>query len=178
APTATLNCPLVLSASALVPTAVLLIPVEAGFSALFPSAVELPLQLLGHCALSGGESANQASAQTMRHTGVTFLNRRMNVSIRSFPLSSPLVVSVDCGSGRDEEPSGARNPLPDSEPFSDSRSLAKIMPASQTNSPQAEVCRFEFQKRSQLFIGTHNETLSVVAVCVSTPDRAAFTIQG
>jgi hypothetical protein len=26
---------------------------------------------------------------------------------------------------------------------------------------------FQFEKRSQLLIGTHNETLSIVAVCVS-----------
>ena len=30
--------------------------------------------------------------------------------------------------------------------------------------------RFEFQKRSQLFICAHNETLSVVAMCVCNPD--------
>jgi hypothetical protein len=28
-------------------------------------------------------------------------------------------------------------------------------------------CRFQFHKRSQLFIGTHNETLSVAAMRVS-----------
>jgi hypothetical protein len=36
--------------------------------------------------------------------------------------------------------------------------------------------RFEFQKRSQLFIRTHNETLSVVAVCVSNPDCSSAGI--
>jgi hypothetical protein len=30
--------------------------------------------------------------------------------------------------------------------------------------------RFEFQKRSQLFIRVHNETLSVVAMAVNDPD--------
>jgi hypothetical protein len=30
--------------------------------------------------------------------------------------------------------------------------------------------QFKFDKRSQLFIGVHNETLSVVAVRVSNPD--------
>jgi hypothetical protein len=30
---------------------------------------------------------------------------------------------------------------------------------------------FQFQKRRQLLIRTHNEPLSVVAVCVSSPDR-------
>jgi hypothetical protein len=37
-------------------------------------------------------------------------------------------------------------------------------------------CRFKFQKRSQLFIRAHNETLSVVAVCVNDPDRSPFAI--
>jgi hypothetical protein len=32
------------------------------FSALFPNAVEVPLQSLGHCALSGGDSASQQNA--------------------------------------------------------------------------------------------------------------------
>jgi hypothetical protein len=34
---------------------------------------------------------------------------------------------------------------------------------------------FQFQKRSQLVIGTHNETLSVAAMRVSNPDCAACT---
>jgi hypothetical protein len=32
--------------------------------------------------------------------------------------------------------------------------------------------RFQFRKRAQFFICTHNETLSVVAMCVSNPDRS------
>src|SRR5439155_12293660 len=36
--------------------------------------------------------------------------------------------------------------------------------------------RFQLQKCSQLFIGTHNETLSVVAVCVSNPDCSPIEI--
>jgi hypothetical protein len=32
--------------------------------------------------------------------------------------------------------------------------------------------QFKFRKRSQLFIRTHNETLSVVAVRVCNPDRS------
>src|SRR5205814_10083231 len=35
-----------------------------------------------------------------------------------------------------------------------------------------------FQKRSQLLIGTHNETLSVAAVCVNNPDCSRLTING
>ena len=30
--------------------------------------------------------------------------------------------------------------------------------------------RFEFDKRGQLFIRTHNETLSIVAMCISNED--------
>jgi hypothetical protein len=36
--------------------------------------------------------------------------------------------------------------------------------------------RFEFHKRRQVFIGTHNETLSVVAMRVSNPDRSPVGI--
>src|SRR5205823_7437522 len=36
--------------------------------------------------------------------------------------------------------------------------------------------RFQFHKRSQLFIRSHNETLSVAAMCVSNPDCSSFFI--
>ena len=36
--------------------------------------------------------------------------------------------------------------------------------------------RFKFQKRSQLFIRTHNEPLSVVAMRVCDPDRSPVGI--
>jgi len=48
--------------------------------------------------------------------------------MRSFPLSSPLVVSVDCGSGRAKEPSGA-NVLRLIRIRLATLSLAKILPA-------------------------------------------------
>jgi hypothetical protein len=38
--------------------------------------------------------------------------------------------------------------------------------------------RLKFHKRSQLFIGVHNETLTVVAVRVCHEDRAPITIHG
>jgi hypothetical protein len=37
---------------------------------------------------------------------------------------------------------------------------------------------FQFQKRSQLFIRAHNETLSVVAMCVCNEDRSPTRIHG
>jgi hypothetical protein len=36
--------------------------------------------------------------------------------------------------------------------------------------------RFRLQKRNQLFVRSHNETLSVIAVRVSNPDRSPFGI--
>jgi len=36
--------------------------------------------------------------------------------------------------------------------------------------------RFKLDKRSQYFISAHDETLSVVAVCVSNPDCSPLTI--
>jgi hypothetical protein len=38
--------------------------------------------------------------------------------------------------------------------------------------------RFEFQKRRQLFIRSHNEMLSVVAMRVNNPDRSPIRING
>jgi hypothetical protein len=57
-------------------------------------------------------------------------------------------------------------------------SLRKISSDRQGNSPQPPNRRFEFQKRSQLFVGVHNETFSVVPVGVSNPDRSPFGIHG
>jgi hypothetical protein len=36
--------------------------------------------------------------------------------------------------------------------------------------------RFKFNKRRQLFLRTHNETLTVVAMCVCNPDRSPVGI--
>jgi hypothetical protein len=37
---------------------------------------------------------------------------------------------------------------------------------------------FKLDKRRQLFIGVHNETLSIAAMCVSNPDRSPLGIDG
>jgi hypothetical protein len=37
---------------------------------------------------------------------------------------------------------------------------------------------FAFEKRSQFFIRSHNETLSIAAMCIGNPDCAPFAIQG
>jgi hypothetical protein len=47
----------------------------------------------------------------------------------------------------------------------------------QTRLPNAS-SRFKFQKRSQLFIRSHNETLSVATMCVNNPDCSAARIHG
>ena len=38
--------------------------------------------------------------------------------------------------------------------------------------------RFQFQKRSQLFVGVHNEPLTVVAMGISHEDRSPLAIHG
>jgi hypothetical protein len=53
--------------------------------------------------------------------------------------------------------------------------LAKILPTCQTNSATSNR-RFQFHKRSQLFIGVYNEPLAIVAVRVSNPDRSPLGI--
>jgi hypothetical protein len=37
---------------------------------------------------------------------------------------------------------------------------------------------FQFHKRSQFFIRAHDETFSVVAMCIGNPDRSPLTIYG
>jgi len=54
-------------------------------------------------------------------------------------------------------------------------SLEEISLASQDNSPDRRV---QFHKRSQLFIRTTNETLSVVAMCVGNEHRSSARIHG
>jgi hypothetical protein len=38
--------------------------------------------------------------------------------------------------------------------------------------------RFKLQKRAELFLGVHNEAVSVAALCVCNPDRLAARING
>jgi hypothetical protein len=55
-------------------------------------------------------------------------------------------------------------------------SFEKISPARQAQSATSLNDRFESDKRGQLFIRTHNETRSVVAVSVRNPDRSPLGI--
>jgi hypothetical protein len=73
---------------------------------------------------------------------------------------SPLYDFCGRGSGRGEEPGGARRPPPDSNPFNDCRVLKKLDNPSRQFAA-SENGRFEFDKRRQLFIRMHDETLSV-----------------
>jgi len=56
-------------------------------------------------------------------------------------------------------------------------SFEKDALACQAQSPPAPNRCFQFQKRSQLFICTNDETPSVIAVRVGNPDRSPFAIQ-
>jgi hypothetical protein len=44
--------------------------------------------------------------------------------------------------------------------------------------PQIQNRRFRFEKRTQYFVGAHNEALSLAAIRVNNPDRSAFGING
>jgi hypothetical protein len=54
--------------------------------------------------------------------------------------------------------------------------LEEISPVCQTDSATPRIAASSFQKRGQLFIGLHNETLSVVAMGVSNPHRSPVGI--
>jgi hypothetical protein len=83
---------------------------------------------------------------------------------------------VDFGARKGEERSGGKVLRPIQTRLA-RRSLEKISPARQAQSPQARVADSSSQKRRQLFIRVHNETVPV-AVCVSNPDRFPFGIHG
>ena len=52
--------------------------------------------------------------------------------------------------------------------------LAKISPTRQENPTASADYGFKFDKRRRLFIGTHNETLSVIAMRVHNPDGSGI----
>jgi len=88
--------------------------VLAGFSALFPSAVELPVQSLGHCALSGGDSAKQANTSGMRRRAsregdrpIDFLKCRVVIFFDSYFFEGGLLNCINCNPA----PCGTRNHL-------------------------------------------------------------------
>jgi len=95
-----------------------------------------------------------------------------------FFLSFPAELLLwNCGSGRDEEPSGGkvlrliqiRLTTPKSE--ENYASLSSQFAATPN-------CRFEFEKRGQFFICSHNETLPIIAVCISNPDSSPLRMNG
>jgi hypothetical protein len=78
-------------------------------------------------------------------------------------------------------PEAAKNlagkcPPPDSLPFNDSRVWEKSRQLVKDRKPQPSIRRFKFDKRRQLFIRVHNETLSVAAMCVRDPGRSPVGI--
>jgi hypothetical protein len=80
------------------------------------------------------------------------------------------------GSGKGEEPGGEKD-LRLIQIRLATPSLQKIPLACQNNSATSNR-RFEFQKRRHLFIRSHNETLTVAAICVRNPDRSPLRING
>jgi hypothetical protein len=70
-----------------------------------------------------------------------------------------------------------KSPPPDSDPFGDAE-FAKNLANVSRQFAATSSCRFQLQKRSQLFIRTRNEPLSVVPMRISNPDRSPVRIDG
>src|SRR5262245_3334112 len=74
---------------------------------------------------------------------------------------------------RPKNPAGKEEPPPDSDPFSNAESGENLVKLSRRFANR----RFQFQKWRQLFIRTHNETLSVGGMCVNNPNRSPLKVQ-
>jgi hypothetical protein len=66
---------------------------------------------------------------------------------------------------------GLSYPAPDSD-LSNGVEFGKISVAGQDKTPRPGTAGFKFDKRGQLLIRMHNETLSVVTMCVRHKDRS------
>src|SRR5437763_1089240 len=87
--------------------------------------------------------------------------------IPSFPLSSfPLKCFSGIAGPEEAKNLAGKSPPPDSDPF-DGVQSEKIHAGLSSKLAASANRRFEFYKRRQQFIRTHNETLSVAAMCVS-----------
>ena len=75
-----------------------------------------------------------------------------------------------------KNPAG-KSPPPDSDPFSGRRALKESHLLVKHNRRSMNRL-FEFQKCRQLFVGVHNETLSIAAICVANPSRSPLCIHG
>jgi hypothetical protein len=80
-----------------------------------------------------------------------------------------------CGLEGGKEPAG-KCPPPDSDPFSETEFAENLSCLSSQFAASASG-RFQFNKRSQLFVATGDKPLSVVAMRVTNPDRSPFTIE-
>jgi hypothetical protein len=78
-----------------------------------------------------------------------------------------------CGVRKRRRTSGGKCPPPDSDPFNDAE-FGKNLAGLSNQFAASSNRRFEFYKRSPLFIRPHNEPLSVVAMCVRNKDRRGF----
>ena len=110
----------------------------------------------------------------IRNSLSTFILRARN-PLCILPHESPIPVSSFLSHGRTPAHSGQAGMKQGLEfliqiRFSDTK-YPKICSRLSNNSPQLATRRFEFDKRSQFFIGTYNETLPVAVMCVFNPDR-------
>jgi len=94
------------------------------------------------------------------------VNQRIHGSSFLFPRYVDFAIR---GFGRGEEPSGANVLRLIRIRLSDAES-GKISLGCQAAKAATANRRFQFYKRGQLFIGAHNETLSIIAMRVSNED--------
>jgi hypothetical protein len=91
-----------------------------------------------------------------------------------FPILPVGLTPRDCNSEKEEETAGKR--LPALTPVPDCVEFGKNLAKQSRQFAASANRRFKFHKRRQLFVRTHNETPSVVTVCISNEARSALGI--
>jgi hypothetical protein len=160
--------PVLLVKSAVAPIAVLPVPDEFVWNASSPRAVLVLSQIWGHCALASRESASHAKAMASAlrrkpsregEQFIGFLNGRVVVFICAEDCKNLALLSI-----KDSEQSTATHCGAAEMEGWLVEPLHLFSQNMNTNRP------FQFDKRSQLFISAHDETLSIAAMCVHNPD--------
>jgi hypothetical protein len=102
----------------------------------------------------------------------------MSVFIWVLPLFFPAALIQLVAVPEETKNPAGRCPPSNSDPFSDAEFAKNYATVSSKKRAATPNRRFEFEKRSELFIRVHNEPLSVIAMRVSNEDRSPVAIQG
>jgi hypothetical protein len=153
--------PVVINGIALCPSLVFNTPGAGGFGTGAASALD--------------ENAKQASADRMRHTGVTFLNCSMSVFMCFFRCLSPLVVLLIAGPEEAQNLAGKdiRRPI---QIRLITSSLEKMPPTRQGQSGHKHESQIRVPKHGQLFIGAHTFLRSHYAIELTANSCIALAV--